>query len=200
MFLESWRECFLYVSFGAKDLSRVLVVLKNMSPVCCLILFRMSVSLSLRYMSVPRSCSGYCCTTSQISWCGRRTSSYQRSSSPGMACLITWRYINPYVKHITKLTEYFSIHAGQKKMHTTVYCTMMSTTRTTMWSTPCSGLLTVIRLKHRHTQHLLTRRYFWFYWLITFPLQYCYVKGKLIWIRFHNVTHHIHCRSLCNYC
>lgn len=57
------------------------------------------------------------------------------------------------------LTVYFFIHADKKNLHTSVYCTMMSITRTTMWSTPCSVLLTVIKLKHRHTQHLLTRRY-----------------------------------------
>lgn len=79
------------------------------------------------------------------------------------------------------LTGDFSIHAGQKTMHTTVYCTMMSTTRTTMWSTPCSILLTVIWLKHRHTQHLLTRRYlFSFHLLLPFLLLHCDLKGKLI--------------------
>lgn len=52
----------------------------------------------------------------------------------------------------------FSIHTAQKTMHTTVYCTTMSTTCTTMSSTPCSALLTVMRQKHRRTQHLLTRR------------------------------------------
>lgn len=57
---------------------------------------------------------------------------------------------------------YLSIHTGQKRMCTTVYYTTMSTTHTTMSSTPCSALLTVTRLKPRCTQHLLTRRYFSF--------------------------------------
>lgn len=64
----------------------------------------------------------------------------------------------------------FSAHTGQKTMHTTVCCTMMSTTRMTMWSTPCSALLTVMRLRHRHTQHLLIRRYFLFcFFALEFP-------------------------------
>lgn len=57
------------------------------------------------------------------------------------------------------LSVSLSILAGQKMMHTTVCCTMMSTTRTTMWFTPCSARSTVMKLKHRHTQHLLIKRY-----------------------------------------
>lgn len=60
----------------------------------------------------------------------------------------------------------FSIHTAQKKMHTTVYCTTMSTTHTSTSSTPCSALLTVMRLKPRHTRHLLTKRYFCFQFLL----------------------------------
>lgn len=71
------------------------------------------------------------------------------------------------------LTVSSSIHAGQKKMHTTVCCTMMSTTRTTMWSTPCSALLTVMRLKRRHTQHLLTKRYFLVLLVFSFTILSC---------------------------
>lgn len=73
------------------------------------------------------------------------------------------QWIDSYVKLSGwLLTVCFSILPDKKTMHTTVYCTTMSTTRTIMWSTPCSALWTVIRLKHRHTQLLLTRRYFWF--------------------------------------
>lgn len=57
-------------------------------------------------------------------------------------------------------TVYLLILAGQKKMLTTVFCTTMSTTRTTTWSTPCSVRFTVARLKHKRTQRLLTKRFF----------------------------------------
>ena len=89
--------------------------------------------------------------------------------------------------------DHVFIHAGQKTMHTTVYCTTMSTTRTTMWSTPCSALLTVMRLKHRHTQHLLIKRYFYFYLLLTLFLK---KKNYFIMSCFHDFIHDIHCRLL----
>lgn len=59
-----------------------------------LIMCRMSVCWSLGYMSVLRSCSGDCCTTSQISWCGRKTWHCQLNSSPGMAHTIPHKYIS----------------------------------------------------------------------------------------------------------
>lgn len=54
-----------------------------------------------------------------------------------------------------------SLHkAAQRTMRTTVFCTTTSTTPTTTSSTPCSARWTATKLKHRHTQHLLTKRYF----------------------------------------
>lgn len=123
-----------------------------------LILPRMSVSWSLSFMSVLRTCSGNCCATSQSSWHGRRTWNCLLNFSHGMACQTQ---IHMPQSTYFKLM-YLSIHTGQKRMCTTVYYTTMSTTHTTMSSTPCSALLIVMRLKPRCIQHLLTRRYFCF--------------------------------------
>lgn len=94
------RRCFYFDSFGARQLLKcywcAYIIL-------CLILCRMSVEWSLSYTSVLRGCFGYYCTTSQISWCGRRATTSQPSSSPGMAGLITCKYINSQAKHTTLL-------------------------------------------------------------------------------------------------
>lgn len=68
---------------------------------------------------------------------------------------------NPHPKRlILSLTQCFLTRTGLKRARITVCSTTMSTTRTTMWSTPCSVRLTVIKLRRRHTQLSLIRRYF----------------------------------------
>lgn len=49
-----------------------------------------------------------------------------------------------------------------------------------------------------HTALIDKEVFLWFYLLLTFILQCCHVKGRLIWISVHNCAHLIHCRA-CQY-
>lgn len=96
MFLLYQRQLFSYFTFpfGTQRPDSISGFLSNGSACRWLSnLCRMSVCWSLSYTSVRRSCSGNCCTTSQSSWCGRRTRSYQLNSSPGMAHIVLHKYI-----------------------------------------------------------------------------------------------------------
>ncbi len=169
MSLICWIRCFTYITVGARQLS-VLVLCLNMSLVRFSHFVQDECSLEPElyeraeklFRGLLRYVTDFLVWEENLELSAELQPRYGRSDHMQM-------YITTYKAcSLTLIVSSSSTHAGPKTICTTVCCIMMSTTRTTMWSTPCSALLTVMRLKHRHTQHLLTRRYFGFYVLLTF--------------------------------
>lgn len=85
-------------------------------------LCRMSVCCNMSCMNALWRCSGVCCSTSQISWCGRRTRSCQLNSSRGTASVVPHTLIKNITKHLASLWLCLSLCTVQSKGQRILLC------------------------------------------------------------------------------